>query len=165
MASHISPPHLLPPFVPIQGVVNCRYLSFPSAETPWLYCSGDISNITPEGISKLQTLQIKTTFDFWTPGDFIVLKHQTPSLSRIKVINVPLFFWWDIWDKRWTQSQGSQVISICKHEGFLQATFSQWRGDLGRPLYTMPCSRKKRSGNLVESHNGLKERRWNLDAQ
>lgn len=85
-------PHLSPPFVDIEGVINCRSLPILDVNNkPFLYRSGNISRITPVGILALKALNIKTIFDFRSPGDIAQYESANPIIPDVEIISVPLF--------------------------------------------------------------------------
>ena len=96
-----------PPFVPVEGVINFRDLGLaaslplpPSNAPPTtqirpgiVYRSGELTRLTPTGVTKLQELGIRAIFDFRSRSEVKKYAGQTPPLppdSGIAIHTVPV---------------------------------------------------------------------------
>jgi hypothetical protein len=93
--------HLSPPFVLVEGVLNCRALPLSSSITPsfpeavpasktWILRSGDISRITALGIAQLHSYRIRKIFDLRTPSDIVKFKSPALIIEGVDIVNAPL---------------------------------------------------------------------------
>ncbi|KAA1473441.1 hypothetical protein DENSPDRAFT_839914 [Dentipellis sp. KUC8613] len=88
-----------PPFVSIPGVHNVRDLGAHPTSTPaestrpgFMFRSGEISGITPDGEARLRELGITTIFDLRSDTEMVKYNTPIPALGAgLRVVRAPVF--------------------------------------------------------------------------
>jgi hypothetical protein len=87
----------LPPFVPIQNVINIRAIGGYSASHPdlfakprFLYRSGELTRISEEGKDQLRALGITTVFDLRSKTEIASYDTPAPNIEGVEIVWAPV---------------------------------------------------------------------------